>query len=80
MSDFFRFAGEHPFLTFCLAWGVWPVCHMLQAILTAPFRYPYLAYKRHLRSQDIRAHGWPSAPFMDADGDIIHPPKEQSNG
>ncbi|HEX5933761.1 MAG TPA: hypothetical protein VFY63_06320 [Pseudorhizobium sp.] len=78
MNNLLQFAGEHPFLTWCLAWSIWPVCSMVGKILSAPFFYPYLAYKRHLRSADIRARGWPTAPLMDADGDIVHPPKDDS--
>lgn len=78
MADILRFAGEHPFLAWCLAWAIWPVCSMLATVLSSPFRYPYLAYNRRLPSQNIRAQGWPTAPLMDADGDIVHPPKEES--
>lgn len=70
MDDLLTFMGAHPFLTWCLAWGIWPIC----GVLTAPFRYAFLAYNRRLRSANIRAHGWPTNPLMDADGDIVHPP------
>lgn len=76
MSELFTFAGNHPFLTWMLAWGIWPVCWTIQAVLTAPIKYPYYAYKRRLRSKDIQARGWPTAPLMDADGDIIHKPSK----
>lgn len=76
MSDFYTFASNQPFLTWCLAWGIFPICAMIGRILTAPFRYPYLAYKRKLRSKDIQARGWPTAHLMDADGDIVHPTKD----
>lgn len=76
MADLFSFMAQHPFLTWCLAWGVWPICQAL----TAPFRYAFLAYSRRLRSLNIRAHGWPANPLMDADGDVIHPPMDGSNG
>lgn len=75
MSEFYAFASENPFLTWFLAWAIFPVCSMIATILTAPFRFPYLAYKRRLRSGDIQSRGWPTAPLMDADGDIVHPDK-----
>jgi hypothetical protein len=34
-------------------------------------------YNRRLRSKNILAHGWPRARFMDADGDIVHPRREE---
>ncbi|AMX93745.1 MULTISPECIES: hypothetical protein [Mesorhizobium] len=74
MNDFFTFAGAHPAVTFFLAWGIWPVCWTVQAVLTTPFSLAFKAYNRRLRSLNIRAHGWPANPLMDADGDIIHPP------
>lgn len=77
MADLLKFAGEHWFLTWCLAWGIWPICWTATSVLSAPFRYPYLAYNRRLRSLNIRARGWPTAPLMDADGDIVHPPKDE---
>lgn len=73
MSDILSFVGEHQLLTWCLAWIIWPITSMVSTIAVAPFRYPYLAYKRRLRSHDIQARGWPTAPFMDADGDIVMP-------
>lgn len=77
MSDFFTFAGNHPILTWFLAWGIWPVCWMLAQVCTAPFAYPFKAWNRTLRSRNIRSHGWPTNPLMDADGDIVHPPKSE---
>lgn len=79
MADVLSFAGDHPYLTWFMAWGIWPVCWMLTSVLTAPFTCAFRAYNRHLRASNIRAHGWPSAPNMDADGDIILP-KESSHG
>ncbi|TCU34036.1 hypothetical protein EV129_11319 [Rhizobium azibense] len=80
MEALFQFAGNHPFLTWFIAWGIWPVCWTVHAVLTTPFRCAYGAYKRKLRSRDIQAHGWRTARLMDADGDIVHPPKEEKNG
>lgn len=77
MNSFFEFAGDHPFLTWLMAWGIWPVCWTVQAVLVSPFRIAHSAYRRKLRSRDIQAHGWPTARFMDADGNIVHPPKEE---
>ena len=74
MSDFFAFAGEHPFLTWCLAWAIFPIC----SALTAPFRYAFKAYNRKVRSRNIAAHGWPTNPLMDADGDIVHPKQDDA--
>ncbi|TJW14347.1 MAG: hypothetical protein E5W82_10235 [Mesorhizobium sp.] len=74
MNDFYNFAGAHPVVTFFLAWGIWPVCWTVQIVLTVPFRLAFAAYNRRLRSLNIRAHGWPTSPLMDADGDIVHPP------
>ena len=33
-------------------------------------------WSRWLRSRNIARHGWPTAPNMDADGDIVHPKQE----
>ena len=61
MSEFYAFAGQHPFLTFVLAY-----------LATCPIRYGFRAYNRHCRTKNIAAHGWPTNPLMDADGDIVH--------
>lgn len=71
MADLFTFMGNHPFLTWCIAWAIWPICWTIQA----PFSLAFRAYNRALRSRNIAARGWPTAPLMDADGDIVHPPK-----
>ncbi len=71
MTELLNFMSANPFLTWCLAWGIWaPVYAIVQ-----PIRYAYLAYSRTLRSRNIRERGWPTAPLMDADGDIVHPKK-----
>lgn len=77
MSDFYAFASAHPGLTWLLAWGIWPVCWMIKTILVAPFRYPFLAFNRHCRTKNIAAHGWPTNPNMDADGDIVRKESDQ---
>lgn len=73
MEAFFNFASNHPILTFFLSWGIWPACWAVTHVLTYPFKVAYMAYKMHLRAGNIRAHGWPKTPLMDADGDIMHP-------
>lgn len=75
MSPVLNFMGDHPVLTWFLAWGLWPVCWMISAVATTPFRLAFRAYNRRLRAKNIAAHGWPANPIMDADGDI-HPTKE----
>lgn len=60
------FADHHPYIAFfalCVAAGT----------ITAPLRWSWMAYNRFLRSKNIAARGWPTAPLMDADGDIVHP-------
>ncbi len=65
MTEFFSFAGDHPFLFVILLYAI-----------TRPFRYAYLAYRYRLRCLNIGARGWPTTPNMDADGDIVHPEKD----
>lgn len=77
MKDFFDFATANPWLVFALSWGIWPICWMIQAIVLAPFNLIFRMWNRTLRSHNIRAQGWPTAPFMDADGDIVHPPVDK---
>jgi len=65
-TDFIlAFASKHPILSFFV------ICSAYYAI-TAPFRFGLMAYNRRLRSANIRAQGWPTAP-IDADGDVVHP-------
>lgn len=78
MSEFFAFASAHPFVTWLLAWGLWPVCWMVVAVLTSPFTNAFKAFNRHCRTKNIGARGWPANPLMDADGDIIHPEKAEA--
>ena len=72
-TDFWTFAWNHPFLVWCIAWGIWPVCWMVTAVITAPFKLGFRAYNRHLRAKNIALHGWPKHPNMDADGDLVFP-------
>lgn len=63
-----EFAKANPGYTFLIFWvAAWAV--------TRPFYFAWSAYNRRLRSQNIAAHGWPSAP-IDADGDVVHRSKE----
>ena len=61
MTEFYTFAGEHPWLTFFLA------C-IGASVVIAPFRFLWSAWNRYLRSKNIAARGWPPA-HLDADGD-----------
>lgn len=74
MADVLNFMGEHWFLTWCLAWGLWPVCWALTSIFTAPFNAMLKAHRISRRADNIFAHGWPENKLMNADGDIVHPP------
>jgi hypothetical protein len=58
MSEILTFAGEHPILSVVLWW--------------IPFQTALLAFSRFLRSRNIKANGWPTAP-IDADGDVVWP-------
>lgn len=80
MDSFYNFAAAHPFLTWFLAWGIWPVCWAAVAIWSAPFSYAFKAYNRHLRARNIWMYGWPNRHLMDADGNIVHPPTKQETG
>lgn len=78
MSDELAVLYSNPWLTWALAWGLWPICWGVQAVLIAPFAYAFKAYNRKKRSENLSLLGWPTHPLMDADGDIVHPPKEES--
>lgn len=57
MADFYKFAGESPWLTFFLAF-----------IAAHVIALPFQLVKRWIRHRNIVARGWP--PFhLDADGD-----------
>lgn len=77
MAEVLTVLYSNPFLTWLLAWGLWPVCWMLTNVLTAPFAYAFRAYNRKKRSANISSQGWPTNPNMDADGDIILPQVEE---
>lgn len=62
-----EFAKANPGYAFLI---VWVVCWAF----TKPFAYAFRAYNRTLRSRNIVAHGWPTAP-VDADGDVVYPEK-----
>lgn len=62
MSEFFRFAGDHPLLTIILAL-------IACSAVVAPFKYAFYAYNRNRRSLNIAAQGWPPS-HLDADGDF----------
>ena len=53
MSEFYSFAGEHPWLVFGLAFLL--------------IHYPFKFYNRWMRHKNIAASGWPPA-HVDADG------------
>lgn len=71
MDGFWTFANANPFSAFLV---VWVVCYAL----TRPFAYAFRAYNRTLRSRNIAAHGWPTAP-IDADGDVIYPERDDDD-
>jgi hypothetical protein len=60
-----QFMSESPWLTFFL---LWLVVHHIALVLN-----------RIIRHFNIRKAGWPTAPLMDADGDIIHPKDEDDD-
>jgi hypothetical protein len=62
MTEFYQFAGAHPWLT---AWLAFLIC----GSITAPFRFGLRYINRYLRSKNIRAMGWPPQ-HLDADGDF----------
>lgn len=60
-----EFAKDSPYLFFFGFWiAAWAI--------TAPITYGFYAYKHTLRSRNITAHGWPTAP-INADGDVVYP-------
>ena len=63
--DIFHFMGDHPILTFFLAWMV------LEILSNLFFKLPI----RVIRHVNINRHGWPP-PHCDADGDF----KEEEGG
>ncbi len=63
-----EFAKDSPVIAFLMVW-------VLAWAATRPFYFAWLAYNRKLRSANIAAHGWPTHPNMDADGDLVFPDK-----
>lgn len=61
----YRFAVEAPFLFFCAIIAVY-----------YGWKCPFIVIKRMIRSKDIQRHGWPTAPNMDADGDLVFENKD----
>ncbi len=59
MTELLSFADDHPFLVFFLA------------LLFLSFTYCVVV--RLYRVVMVSIRGWPTAPNMDADGDIVHP-------
>ncbi len=64
-----EFAKANPGYTFLIIWA-------LAWAATTPFAYAFKAYNRTLRSRNIAAQGWPTAP-VDADGDVVYPQKKE---
>jgi hypothetical protein len=69
MTEFFEFAKASPFLALCIIIATYYA-------IKAPFVAVQFIWNRYMRSKNIAARGWPTAPNMDADGDIVHPEKE----
>lgn len=69
MEGFWAFADNHPFVAWCMAWGVWAV----PVTISIPFTSWVKIRSRRYLSTNIQAQGWPTNPLMDADGDIVHP-------
>lgn len=65
-----QFAQSNPGTFFFIFWiAAWAA--------TRPFYYAWSAYNRTLRSRNIVANGWPTAP-VDADGDVVYPSKDDN--
>jgi hypothetical protein len=67
--DWAKFAGENPVTAIIIV-------YLLCQAIAAPFRFGYLAYKHLQRHKNIAACGWPPE-YLDADGDIHRPEKEE---
>jgi len=63
MSTFLEFASNNPFMTLFLS-------YIFLYFLVA-------AFNRILRTIKVLVRGWPTAPNMDADGDIVHPKRQE---
>ena len=64
MTEFYQFAGEHWFLTWCALWLVWGVFWLPVALASLIFRL----LNRILRTINVAIRGWPPE-HLDADGD-----------
>lgn len=73
MSEFYAFAGEHWFLTWCALWLVWGLVWLAGTAMLVSFR----AINRVLRTIMVAIRGWPPA-HLDADGDW--PPAASKEG
>ncbi len=60
-----KFAAQSPFTFFII------VCCLYYG-----WKAPWIVLKRAIRSRDIQRHGWPTAPNMDADGDLVFKDKD----
>jgi hypothetical protein len=58
-----EFAMEHPIITLIIIWMI--------------FGGLFKIVNRFFRHLNIRSRGYPTAPNMDADGDIVHPPEKE---
>jgi hypothetical protein len=63
MSAWWLWANEHWFIAAILMYG------LMELVLRLPYRM--------LRTINIICRGWPTQPLMDADGDIVHPEKDE---
>lgn len=75
MLEFFKYYFEwlsdpksSGFLQWCSLWLWWTPVIMFNSVIKI--------INRFIRSSNIKAVGWPTNPLMDADGDIVHPKKE----
>lgn len=72
MAEMFIFADKNPVTAFFIA--------LIAAYVITWFPYSiYLMVCRYFRYRMVREHGWPTAPLMDADGDIVHPRQEDKD-
>lgn len=72
MTPILQWMGDHLGQTFVLACIALPFACVAANVITAPIRFAFKAYNRHLRSVNIRNAGWPP-PHCDADGDGVEP-------
>jgi hypothetical protein len=65
MMEFLHFYVSSFWVWLGITWGI-----------SGLIRWVYRFYCRTLRAANIRRHGYPSGPLIDADGDVVHPPVE----